>query len=338
MACTKQRGVTMNFVIVGTNFISDTLLSAAKQIEQFSLYGVCSREQQTGESFLAKHDIKNAKVFTNIEQVCEDPSVDAVYIAAPNSLHKDYAVMCLKAGKHVLGEKPSAANSKELESIVQAAKTHQRLYMEAMMTTHLPNFARLKSAMAKIGTPRKYIGQYSQYSSRYDKYKNGERPNTFLPEFANGALVDLGIYPLYILLALWGAPQSVKASGVLLETGVDGAGDVLLNYADKQAVISYSKISQGDNFTEIQGEKGRIRIEAVSLLKRMQFIGNDGTVEELSEPFDDHFMRHEVSHFIQAANAGQIESSVNTHTLSKQVIAVLDEARNQLGVVYPADQ
>ena len=320
----------MNFVIVGTNFISDTLLSAAKQIEQFSFYGVCSREQQTGEAFLAKHDAQKAKVFTNIEQVCEDPLVDAVYIAAPNSLHKDYAVMCLKAGKH--------ANSKELEAIIQAAKTHQRLYMEAMMTTHLPNFARLKNAIAKIGTPRKYIGQYSQYSSRYDKYKNGERPNTFLPEFANGALVDLGIYPLYILLALWGAPQSVKASGVLLETGVDGAGDVLLNYADKQAVISYSKISQGDNFTEIQGEKGRIRIEAVSLLKRMQYIGNDGTVEELSEPFDEHFMRHEISHFIQAANAGQIESSVNTHTLSKQVMAVLDEARNQLGVVYPADQ
>ena len=119
----------MNFVIVGTNFISDTLLSAAKQIEQFSLYGVCSREQQTGEAFLAKHDTQNAKVFTNIEQVCEDPLVDAVYIAAPNSLHKDYAVLCLQAGKHVLGEKPSAANSKELEAIIQAAKTHQRLYI-----------------------------------------------------------------------------------------------------------------------------------------------------------------------------------------------------------------
>ena len=328
----------MNFVIVGTNFISDTLLSAAKQIEDFSLYGVCSREQQTGKAFLAKHDITDAKVFTSIEQVCQDPLVDAVYIAAPNSLHKHYAVMCLEAGKHVLGEKPSAANSKELAAIIQAAKTHQCLYMEAMMTTHLPNFARLKNALTKIGVPRKYIGQYSQYSSRYDKYKNGERPNTFLPEFANGALVDLGIYPLYILLALWGAPQSVKASGVLLETGVDGAGDVLLNYADKQAVISYSKISQGDNFTEIQGEKGRIRIEAVSLLRRMQFIGNDGTVEELSEPFDEHFMRHEVKHFINAVKAGQIESSVNTHTLSKQVMAVLDEARAQLGVVYPADK
>ena len=328
----------MNFVIVGTNFISDTLLTAAKTVHEFTLYGVCSRAIATGDAFLAKHAVTNAKVFTNIEQVCADENVDAVYIAAPNSLHKNYAVACLNAGKHVLGEKPAAANSQELAAILTAATHNNRLYMEAMMTTHLPNFNVLRQAMKKIGVPRKYIGQYSQYSSRYDKYKNGERPNTFLPEFANGALVDLGVYPLYILIMLWGAPNSVQASGILLETGVDGAGDVLLNYSDKQAVISYSKISQGDNFTEIQGEKGRIRIDAISLLKRMQFIANDGTIEELSQPFDEHFMRHEVVHFIATANANQLESSVNTHQLSVDVMHVLDQARNQLGVIYPADQ
>lgn len=327
----------MNFVIVGTNFISDTLLAAAKTVSDFTLYGVCSRATESGAAFLAKHAIADAKIFTTIEQVCSDDNVEAVYIAAPNSLHKSYAVACLNAGKHVLGEKPAAANSQELAAILTAAKRNNRLYMEAMMTTHLPNFSVLRQAIEKIGVPRKYIGQYSQYSSRYDKYKNGERPNTFLPEFANGALVDLGVYPLYILIALWGAPNSVQASGVLLETGVDGAGDVLLNYSNKQAVISYSKISQGDNFTEIQGEKGRIRIEAVSLLKRMQFIANDGTVEELSQPFDEHFMRHEVAHFIATAKANQLESSVNTHQLSIDVMHVLDKARQQLGVSYPAD-
>lgn len=328
----------MNFVIVGTNFISDTLLAAAQTLGEFTCYGVCSRAKSTGDAFLAKHNEQQAKVYTDIAQVCADDNVDAVYIAAPNSLHKSYAIACLKANKHVLGEKPSAANSDELAQIIATAKQHQRLYMEAMMTTHLPNFEVLKQALEKIGTPRKYIGQYSQYSSRYDKYKNGERPNTFLPEFANGALVDLGIYPLYLLIALWGAPNSVQASGVLLDTGVDGAGDVLLNYSDKQAVISYSKISQGDNFTEIQGEKGRIRIEAVSLLKRVQFIANDGTVEELSQPFDEHFMRHEMAHFISTANNNSCESTVNTHQLAIDVMAVLDKARQQLGVVYPADK
>ena len=328
----------MNFVIVGTNFISDTLLAAANTLNDFNLYGVCSRAQSSGRAFLAKHPHNTqAKIFTSIEQVCQDQNVDAVYIAAPNSLHKQYAVMCLAAGKHVLGEKPSAANSKELATIIATAKKHQRLYMEAMMTTHLPNFARLQQAMIKIGTPRKYIGQYSQYSSRYDKYKNGERPNTFLPEFANGALVDLGIYPLYLLIALWGAPQNISASGVLLDTGVDGAGDILLNYADKQAVISYSKISQGDNITEIQGELGRIRIEAISQLKKVEFIANNGDRELVSIAFDEHFMKFEVNHFMRMVNQGKCESDVNTYQLSKSVMHVLDTARTQLGVTYPND-
>ena len=327
----------MNFVIVGTNFISDTLVNAANSVSEFTLYGVCSRKVSSGEAFLAKHNQSHAKVFTDISQVCADKRVDAVYIASPNSLHMNYAIACLKAKKHVLGEKPSAANSAELAKIIDEAKQNQCLYMEAMMTTLLPNFARLKLAIQKIGKPRKYIGQFSQYSSRYDKYKNGEQPNTFLPEFANGALVDLGIYPLYILIALWGAPNSVQASGVLLDTGVDGAGDILLNYDTKQAVISYSKISQGDNVTEIQGEKGRIRIEAVSLLKNMTFIANDGSVENLSSEFDEHYMRYEIAHFIATINSASNESTVNTHALSQHVMSVLDEARLQLGVVYPND-
>jgi len=331
--------LSMNFVIVGTNFISDTLLKAANTLIDFNLYGVCSRATTSGEAFLAKHP-KNtqAKIFTSIEQVCQDEHVDAVYIAAPNSLHQLYAVQCLAAAKHVLGEKPAAANSAELAAIIATAKKHQCLYMEAMMTTHLPNFALLQQAMLKIGTPRKFIGQYSQYSSRYDKYKNGERPNTFLPQFANGALVDLGIYPLYLLIALWGAPNSVHASGVLLDTGVDGAGDVLLNYHDKQAVISYSKISQGDNITEIQGELGRIRIEAVSQLKKVEFIANNGERELLSQPFDEHFMKYEVDHFMQMVTQKAPQSDINTHQLSVDVMHVLDTARAQLGVVYPNDK
>ncbi len=104
----------MNFVIVGTNFISDTLLAAAQTLNEFTLYGVCSRAKSSGNAFLAKHNEQQAKVYTDIDQVCADDNVDAVYIAAPNSLHKSYAVACLQAKKHVLGEKPSAAKINSL--------------------------------------------------------------------------------------------------------------------------------------------------------------------------------------------------------------------------------
>ncbi|MFC3092842.1 gfo/Idh/MocA family oxidoreductase [Alteromonas sediminis] len=327
----------MNFVIVGTNFISDTFLEAANTLSDFHLYGVCSRQRETGQSFLAKHNCEHAKVFTSVEQVCADPNVQCVYIASPNSFHEHQAVMCLSSGKHVLGEKPSAANSRQLENIIKASESNNCLYMEALMTTHLPNFRRIEEAIVKIGKVRKYIGQFSQYSSRYDKHKRGEKVNTFLPDYANGALVDIGIYPLYTAVALFGKPESVLASGLMLDSGVDGAGDLILHYPDKQAVISYSKINNGDNISEIQGELGRIQISGPSLLEQVDLYLNDGTHERLSEQCNDHFMAHEVEHFIALVAAGKTQSPINTFELSRQVIAILDDARAQIGVIYPSD-
>ena len=240
----------MNFVIVGTNFISDTFLKAALTTTNFSFYGLCSRKITTANDFLKKHpknSIQQTKVFHSIEEVCADKLVDAVYIASPNHLHAAQAIQCLNANIHVLGEKPSASNSNELKQIIAAAKRNKCLYMEALMTTHLPNFRILQDQLPRIGKVRKFLGQYSQYSSRYALYLKGDTPNWCLTEYANGALVDLGVYPLSLITALWGKPTSVLASGIKLATGVDGAGDLILTYnlaeSAKQAVIGLIQIS-----------------------------------------------------------------------------------------------
>ena len=125
----------MNFVIVGTNFISDTFLAAANTLSNFNLYGICSRQISSGERFLANHPTNtDAKIFTSIDAVCQDEQVDVVYIAAPNSLHSAYAIQCLKAGKHVLGEKPSAANSKQLAAILTTAKQQVKRCVAQLLT------------------------------------------------------------------------------------------------------------------------------------------------------------------------------------------------------------
>jgi predicted dehydrogenase len=334
----------MNFVIVGTNFISDTFLKAALVTTNFSLYGLCSRKITTANEFLKKYpkdNLQHTKIFTSIADVCADNLVDAVYLASPNHLHAQQAIMCLNAKLHVLGEKPSASNSHELKQIIAAAKRNKCLYMEALMTTLLPNFSILKKQLPRIGKVRKFLGQYAQYSSRYDLYLKGEIPNWCRTEYANGALVDLGIYPLSIITALWGKPTSILASAIKLATGVDGAGDLILTYNTtanaKQAVISYSKICNGDNISEFQGELGRIEIEFVALLMKLTLILNDGTKEVISEPFDNNSMKYELQHFISLLEQGKTESQINTFEFSEQMMAVMDEARKQIQVVYPGD-
>ncbi len=335
----------MNFVIVGTNFISDIFLKAALTTKNFTLYGLCSRKVSTANTFLEKYSddsLQETKLFSNISEVCADESVDAVYIASPNHLHASQAIACLNAKIHVLGEKPSASNSHELKQIIAAAKRNKCLYMEALMTTHVPNFRILQKHLPRIGKVRKFLGQYSQYSSRYDLYLKGETPNWCRTEYANGALVDLGIYPLGVITALWGEPSSVVASAIKLETGVDGAGDLILTYGSaenaKQAVISYSKICNGANISEFQGELGRIEIEFIALLVKITVILNDGTRETVSMPFDEHSMKFELQHFISLIEENKTESDINSFEFSTKVVAIMDEARKQMQVVYPADK
>nr|WP_252727567.1 Gfo/Idh/MocA family oxidoreductase [Colwellia sp. C2M11] len=366
----------INMAIIGSNFIVDTFLTAATEVEDFNFYAIYSRQQATGEAKALQYDYindgKKVKVFTDLAVMLDDDNIDAVYIASPNSFHAKQAIQCLNAGKHVLGEKPSASNSKELSEILSAAIENNCCFMEALMSLHLPNFSLVKQHIYRIGKPRKYFGQYCQYSSRYSLAldslaknkltpdKPSQIPNTFLPEFANGALIDIGIYPLYPVVALWGEPDTISAQGVKLETGVDGAGDLQLNYGDKIANISYSKISNGENFVEFQGELGRLRIEFVALMSKVELFLNNGSYELLSMNkgtnsdkgvIENHQpMSYEISHFIElvqahkhlnkpvkTVNIDALQSPVTTWELSRQVISIIDQARKKIGVIYPND-
>jgi scyllo-inositol 2-dehydrogenase (NADP+) len=337
--------MSINFAVIGSNFIVDSFLNAAIKLTDFNFYAIYSRQYETGKAKAKPYsDHENdVKVFTDLAEMLKDDNIDAVYIASPNSLHAPQAIQCLNAGKHVLGEKPSAANCKELDKIIAAAQQNKRCYMEALMSLHLPNYKVVKNNIDRIGTPRKYVGQYCQYSSRYSLMlsQQGEIPNTFLPEFANGALMDLGIYPLYPLIDCWGKPDSISAQGILLPTGVDGAGDLQLQYgknADKLAHISFSKISNGENFAEFQGELGRLRIEFVSLMVKVELFLNDGRYEDLSVAQDSDPMIYEIEHFITLINNDQQQSDITDWALSKRVLTIIDQARLQIGVSYPIDQ
>lgn len=99
--------------------------------------------------------------------------IDAVYIATPNSYHAEQAILFLQNGKHVLCEKPLAVNATEVARMIQAAKDHNALLMVAMKSTLLPNFKVIQDNLHKIGSISRYFASYCQYSSRYDKFKEG---------------------------------------------------------------------------------------------------------------------------------------------------------------------
>ena len=321
--------------IVGTNWITERLLEAAEGVENFKLAAVYSRTMERAEEFASLYGITN--IFTDLEEMAASDEIDAVYIATPNSFHADQAILFLKNSKHVLCEKPMAANAAEVKKMIQEAKDNQVLLMEAMKSTLLPNFKVIQDNLHKIGPIRRYFASYCQYSSRYDTYKKGTVLNAFNPKFANGSLMDLGTYCLYPLISLFGEPSEVKATGLILDSGIDGEGSVVLKYEDKDAVVIYSKITNSNLPSEIQGEKGSIVIDKIHSAEKVDIHYNDGTVESVTVEQPQPAMYYEVKEFVDLISQKITESLVNSFENSYATMRVMDKVRQEIGLSFPSD-
>ncbi|MFP7494432.1 Gfo/Idh/MocA family oxidoreductase [Terribacillus saccharophilus] len=327
----------VRFGVIGTNWITESFIAAGRKVKDFELTAVYSRKLEKAEEFASKH--KAVHTFTDIEQMAKSKEIDAAYIASPNALHAEQAKILMQHGVHVLCEKPLASNVAEVKDLIETAKQHDVLLMEAMKSTFLPNFQEVKKHLGKIGTVRRYVAQLCQYSSRYDAYRQGTILNAFNPELSNGATMDIGIYCLYPLAALFGKPKEIKASGTLLESGVDGQATITLTYEEMEAVVYYSKITSSTLPSEIQGEDATIMIDHIGHFEDVKIQYHDSTEKIISGPQDnDHRMFYEIEEFVNLIQSGKRESSINTHELALTVAEIMEKARIQFGLIYPADR
>ncbi|ANU22071.1 Gfo/Idh/MocA family protein [Planococcus donghaensis] len=311
----------MKFGIVGTNWITDRFIKAAKEHPDFTIGALYSRKLETGKAFAEKYAIEN--VYTDMTVMFSSGDIEAVYIASPNAMHAEQSLLAMKHGIHVLCEKPAVTSIEEMNQIIEASRTYQTTYMEAMKSTLLPSFLNLKENIAKIAPIRRFVFHYNQYSSRYDKYKDGIVENAFKPELGNGSKMDLGVYCIAPIIHLVGAPESTMKNQFLLSTGADGQGSMIWNYADMEAIIMYSKISDSFLPSEIQGENGTIEIDRISDPKNILIKYRNGQTEDLSVAHDFDSMYYELAEFINCVKNGQLESTINTHAISREVTKLL---------------
>ena len=335
----------IRFGVIGTNTITDKVIAGARQDSRFELVAVCSRTQERANLFAAKHHIPYS--FTSLEDMARSPLIDAVYIATPTYLHASQSMLCMRHGKHVLCEKPLASNAVEAKAMIETSHKYGVALMEAMIATLNPNFRIVKEYLEKIGTIRRYLACYCQYSSRYDKFKEGIVLNAFKPELSNGAVMDIGIYTIYPMVAFFGRPHKIDASGILLSTGVDGQGAVNFQYEGMNATVLYSKIVNSFLPTEIEGEEGNLLLDKIQTIQEVTYfprqtaILDRGTAiasESIGVQLDKDKYFYEVEEFINLIEQGKLESEINSHNHSLISLEIIDEIRRQIGVVYPADK
>ena len=334
----------IRFGVIGTNNISDWVIAGGRQDERFELVAVCSRTQERADEFAAKHNIPHT--FTSLEEMASSPLIDAVYIATPNYVHAEQSILCMNHGKHVLCEKPFASNAREVKQMIEAAQRNNVTLMEAMISTLNPNFIIAKEKLKNLGTIRRYFACYCQYSSRYDKFKEGIILNAFKPELSNGAVMDIGIYTIYPMVALFGKPQKIEAQGIVLHTGADGQGAVNFQYDGMNATVLYSKIANSALPTEIEGEAGNLLLDKIHITKQVDFIPRQVTAQgkeqenhcqSIGVSLDKSEYYYEMAEFMNLIEQGKQESTLNSWENSLTTLEIIDEIRRQLGVHYPAD-
>ena len=328
----------IRFATIGTNFVADWFVKAALKVSGLHYQAVYSRNSAAAKAYAEKYGAE--RWCTSLEELAGASDIDAVYISSPNSLHYEQAALMLAHGKHVLCEKTITTNERELSHLIKLAKEKRVVLMEAMRSVYEPGFLWLRDNLEKVGTIRRVSFQYAKYSSRYDKFKAGIIENAFNPEFSNGALMDIGVYCVHPMVRLFGMPDRILADGLFLSNGVDGAGTILAGYNGMQADLLYSKISDNRLPSQIQGEEGTMIIDDITQIGRITFYDRMGNEEILFGGQAEYGLEWEVNEWVRLMGlSGENElPGEEYHRYSLMELRVMDEARRQMGIVFPADR
>lgn len=290
--------------VVGTNFISEWFVEAARRTEgRIEPAVVYSRSQERADAFARAHalPVGVSEFDTMLAQV------DAVYVASPTAAHFSQAQAAIAAGRHVLVEKTMTASLAQAQTLFEAAEQHGVVAMEATRHLHLPAYAVLRDAVGGLGEIRHAHFEMQQYSSRYDRFRVGEHMNAFDPALGNSALADIGVYCLEPAVDLFGAPLGHSGSSVRLHNGFEASGVMHLDYGSMLVEVVYSKIAQGVLPSAIVGEAGAVTIDSLaepSLITLQRRGGLPQTLWEAPKPAPAQTMHHELEVFAQQVEAG----------------------------------
>ena len=320
--------------IIGTGAISHHFIDAAHTSGEYQLVAVYSRKIETAEKFASPY--QDVTLFDQLEDFFKHP-FDVVYIASPNSLHFSQAKIALVAGKHVILEKPAVTQPKEWKDLLQTAQKNQRFIFEAARNYHEEAFATIKDFLAD----KHVLGadfNYAKYSSKMPELLAGNTPNVFSNRFAGGALMDLGIYPLYAAIRLFGNPTRATYQAQQLDNSIDLNGDGILSYPDYQVHIKAGKNITSNLPCEIYTTDGTLTLNTIEHIQSAVFIDHKGKELQLPIQQAPHTMTEEVATFAHMINHPDQTLYQQWLTDATDVHQVLYTMRQDAGIRFEAEK
>lgn len=321
---------------IGSGMIVREILDGVQQTEGIHLEAVYSRSQASGQELAGTYGAKT--VHTNLDAFLKDKSVDVVYIASPNLLHYEQTKAALLAGKHVICEKPFCTRGDQARELVELAKERRQFLIEAVPTTFLPNYPPLRESLTRIGQVKLVLGNYTQYSARYERLLAGEVPNVFNPAFAGGCLMDINYYNVYLTIALFGRPQAAVYHPNRFANGADTSGVVLMEYPGFTASLAGAKDVQGVSSYQIEGEQGYIHIHNGSNgLARLQVVTREGEEVIDRQPNPNRWF-YEVQAITGLIRSGDCDTAYSQLDITVDTVEAVEQARLGAGLRFPGDR
>jgi len=325
----------VKFSTIGTSWITESFIEAAKQTGAAQLHAVYSRSETSAKNFAKKHDA--ADWYTDLDEMLNGDA-DFVYVASPNHMHYEHTLKCIAKKKHVFCEKPMVYTEEQWGEIERQANKVGVYVFEGYRHLFSPNYDALKDHLVQAGKVRSVLLQYVQHSSKYDAYKSGDIPNVFSKKYAGGALMDLGVYPLSMAIDLFGEPRDIDYHPVVLDNGIDGSGTLVLTYEDFIVTILCSKIAQATVPSEIHGEDGTLTIDHIAPIQKLSFYNRKTKDQEVVVDQPLHLdMVYELEDFVRMIEQQDRKKHDKWMERSRLVAKWSALARKKQGILFPGE-
>jgi dihydrodiol dehydrogenase / D-xylose 1-dehydrogenase (NADP) len=319
--------------IMGTGTIANSFVKGLSALEDAELYAVASRSKEKAEDFGKKYDV--IKIYDSYEELVKDKDIDIIYIATPNTSHKDNILLCLNNGKSVLCEKPFTINAKEAEEVIRLAREKKLFLMEAMWSRFFPIMKKINEWLNDD-----VIGDLRMVTADFGFRREGpSEERKVSPNRGGGALLDVGVYPISFASMVFGKyPKEITGITSLYDTGVDQQSSMLLGYdKGEMAVLSCAINTPTPKEARIIGNKGSIYIPDFSRATKatLSIIGEEAI--DIEVPLEGNGYNYEAAAAMDCLRKGKIESNIMPLDETLSIIKIMDELRRQWGLKYPKE-
>jgi predicted dehydrogenase len=314
-------GKTYKWGIIGPGKIANKFAEGLKVLPNAERYAVASSSLERAESFKENHGFK--KAYGSYKEMLADPELDVVYIATTNNLHYEHTMLCLEAGKAVLCEKPFASNLLQVKRMVDKARKKEVFLMEALWSRFIPSMIQFKEKALSGAIKQPLLLQCNfGFISPFDPFRR-----VYDPALGGGSIPDIGIYPIFVALYLFGKPESIQVMSVPAPTGTDWTTSILFKHKEKEISMLTSSFEMVlDNEARLYGEGGYLKLHTMfHIPTRLSICKNDGQETEIPLDLVGNGYNYEAAEVMECLDKGLIESPGMSHDFSIDLIKVIDE-------------